>query len=463
MIMVEIKECGPDISCVRGILHSVALPRRETGPRRRSTIGGWTEEEDKVLIAAVQEYNGKSWKKIAERVPNRNDVQCLHRWKKVLDPDLVKGPWSKEEDDLIVALVSKKGTSNWSEIAKHLPGRIGKQCRERWHNHLKPDIRRTAWTREEELTLIEAHKVYGNKWAEIAKLLKGRTENMIKNHWNCSLRKRVEHQLRNQQRGKQFDLNSTVEETCQSPRNQQIDVLHLPFRAVPEKRGIGTHESTGERSSVDLPKLSYSQEQRNSSNPVRTITGVFLSISKTPPNNFQSPDHGMKHCKILDLNKCSTSWSFPSSHVGTTMGPYSLWNPPRQAQEISLKSCISDPPRQVRDLSFESCLSELKSAARSFKNIPSIIRKRKTQTTIGREHTSETVSTSAIGENKDGFNMCQMVRDTDVANSTEQYIAKQLLPSPPKSRKLGTSAIESVGKNLENAFNAAAEATAPLS
>ncbi|XP_030533702.1 transcription factor MYB3R-5 isoform X2 [Rhodamnia argentea] len=248
MIMVEIKDCGPDISCVRGILDSVALPRRETGPRRRSTIGGWTEEEDKVLIAAVQEYNGKSWKKIAERVPNRNDVQCLHRWKKVLDPDLVKGPWSKEEDDLIVALVSKKGASNWSEIAKHLPGRIGKQCRERWHNHLKPDIRRTAWTKEEELTLTEAHKVYGNRWAEIAKLLKGRTENMIKNHWNCSLRKRVEHQLQNKQIGKLIDLNSTVDETCESPRNQGINVLHLPFRGVSEKRGIGTHESTAQRS-----------------------------------------------------------------------------------------------------------------------------------------------------------------------------------------------------------------------
>ncbi|KAF8027008.1 hypothetical protein BT93_E0051 [Corymbia citriodora subsp. variegata] len=451
--MVEIKECSPDISCVRGIFHSIALPRRETGPRRRSTIGGWTEEEDKVLIAAVQEYNGKSWKKIAERVPNRNDVQCLHRWKKVLDPDLVKGPWSKEEDDLIVELVSKKGTSNWSEIAKHLPGRIGKQCRERWHNHLKPDIRRTAWTREEELTLIEAHKVYGNKWAEIAKLLKGRTENMIKNHWNCSLRKRVEHQLRNQQI--QTDLNSTVEETCESPRNQGIDVLHLPFRAVPEKRGIGTHESTSKRSSVDFAKLSYSQEQHNSSNPVHTITGVFLSISKTTPSNFQSPDHSMKHCKILDLNKCSTSWSFPSSYVGTTIGPYSLWTPPRQAQELSLKSRISDPLGQVRELSFESCISELKSAAKSFKNIPSIIRKRKTQTMNGREHASETVNTSAIGENNDGFNMRQLVRDADVANSTEQYIPQQHFPSPPKSRKLGTSAIELVGKNLENAFNAA--------
>lgn len=70
---------------------------------------------------------------------------------------------------------------------------------------------------------------------------------MIKNHWNCSLRKRVEHQLRNQQMVRKIDLNSTADETCESPRNQGIDVLHLPFKAVPQKIGIGTRESTGKR------------------------------------------------------------------------------------------------------------------------------------------------------------------------------------------------------------------------
>ncbi|KAF3441294.1 hypothetical protein FNV43_RR15207 [Rhamnella rubrinervis] len=163
------------------------------GPTRRSTKGGWTEEEDKTLANAVQKYNGKNWKKIAQCLPDRTDVQCLHRWQKVLNPELVKGPWTKEEDDQIIEMVEKWGNKKWSEIAKYLPGRIGKQCRERWHNHLNPDIKKTAWTKEEELTLIEAHNIYGNKWAEIAKILHGRTENSIKNHWNCSIRKKLEY------------------------------------------------------------------------------------------------------------------------------------------------------------------------------------------------------------------------------------------------------------------------------
>jgi len=58
-------------------------------------------------------------------------VQCLHRWQKVLHPNLIKGPWTKQEDDTVVEMVQKYGAKNWSAIAQHLPGRIGKQCRER--------------------------------------------------------------------------------------------------------------------------------------------------------------------------------------------------------------------------------------------------------------------------------------------------------------------------------------------
>ncbi|XP_041019336.1 transcription factor MYB3R-1 isoform X2 [Juglans microcarpa x Juglans regia] len=171
------------------------LHGRTSGPTRRSTKGQWTPEEDEVLQKAVQRFKGKNWKKIAECFKDRTDVQCLHRWQKVLNPELVKGPWSKEEDEVIIKLVNKHGPKKWSTIAQHLPGRIGKQCRERWHNHLNPAINKEAWTQEEELALIHAHQIYGNKWAELAKLLPGRSDNAIKNHWNSSVKKKLDSYL----------------------------------------------------------------------------------------------------------------------------------------------------------------------------------------------------------------------------------------------------------------------------
>lgn len=69
--------------------------RSET-PGKNTIRGNWTEAEDELLRNAVAEYLGKNWKRIAERIPDRSDVQCLHRWQKVLRPGLIKGPWTPE-------------------------------------------------------------------------------------------------------------------------------------------------------------------------------------------------------------------------------------------------------------------------------------------------------------------------------------------------------------------------------
>ncbi len=76
------------------------------------------------------------------------------------------------------------GKIRWSAIANHLPGRLGKQARERWFNHLDPQLKKCPWDIEEDNLLIELQKKLGNKWCEIANNLPGRSENNVKNRFD---------------------------------------------------------------------------------------------------------------------------------------------------------------------------------------------------------------------------------------------------------------------------------------
>ena len=170
----------------------------------------WTKEEDELLIQLAEKFSEKNWKEISKQFTKKNSLQCFSRYKRIR-PGIIKGSWKHDEDIQIIKLVDKYGKA-WSKISKTLGTRNGKQIRDRYINVLDPEIKKGKFTEDEDDMLVQLYYKHGSKWATIAKYYNNRTADMVKNRFHSCIKKRLglEKEIKCFEKGKEDKKGSDV-------------------------------------------------------------------------------------------------------------------------------------------------------------------------------------------------------------------------------------------------------------
>ncbi|KAK4278780.1 hypothetical protein QN277_016579 [Acacia crassicarpa] len=178
----------------------------------------------------------------APRVPRRRQsVFDITEARRRGEEHLNKGPWTLAEDAKLMAYVSQHGEGNWNAVQMHSGlSRCGKSCRLRWANHLRPELKKSPLTEEEERRIIELHAQMGNKWAKMATQLPGRTDNEIKNYWNTRIKR--------MQRAGLPLYPSEVRQRVRSQENQNMGTL---------MSGDSQHSEISQDGIFNIPQLDF--------------------------------------------------------------------------------------------------------------------------------------------------------------------------------------------------------------
>lgn len=197
-----------------------------------------------------------------------------------------KNLWSPKEDKILETEVSKLGEKAWSEIAAKLPGRVGKQCRDRWRNHLCPEVKKGSWTEKEDQLLFEYREKLGNQWAEIAKHIPGRTDLSVKNRF-YSYRRKLQRQKKRQEKVKSHltvETEATREESFPSRTlnfNKRKSVLLSGTTNDTTNSFIQSSDSSGDAYTMHTPPSGMGKTNMSQLSPNIGSNGVPLFMNES--------------------------------------------------------------------------------------------------------------------------------------------------------------------------------------
>lgn len=243
-----------------------------------------------------------------------------------------------------------QGLKKWAKIAKTIKsqlgidGKTGKQCRERWHNHLDPDVKKEDWTEEEEKKIFQLQKQLGNKWSEIASFVPGRTENSVKNCFYSAVRRNL--RKFNRRKPESEKLKGSVKNLLKKPNVKSLLLGEIEDFKIDEKSAKGkTKSKITERrkskeenklnssSNLSISKLSLRQKPQDiicpSISPIPSLNYFSFPITPSTTQSLQPSKYNQGFFSFVDTNDTSQSNPFKSEVEVQTELSFSECSTPR--------------------------------------------------------------------------------------------------------------------------------------
>ena len=296
----------------------------------------WTEEEDRILKEKAEEYKYKNWNLIANFIPGRTSIQCSARYRRIR-PGLIKGAWDKEEDNKLLSLYEKYG-KNWAAISKEMPHRTGKQIRDRFLNSLDSKFERGKFTEEEDQAIIKYYKNYGNSWAKIAKKLKTRTGDMVKNRFYSSLKKTIfksktllkRKRERNSTQTKQAKIeekinNYEMNNKTNSKEKKTKNIIWKEKEKINNKKKKNITNSTN-NNSYDSNNNSLDIENKNNNNNHIIIKNNTINSSEELNENLNNSKQTLNNDDKIENDNNNADFNLEENTKKTEIPNYSDFN-----------------------------------------------------------------------------------------------------------------------------------------